>query len=111
MEQPYEPLQVTYADGSQEVLTSLPDITGLSVDGTYTVLKEKGQNPTSVATPDYGKDLFVDFSQGNANDNYVLHTPTVVGSPTFTGGNIPIMVQADCVTMVLLTDLILGAKL
>lgn len=46
----YKPLQVTYADGSQEVLTSLTSITGLSTNGSYEVLKIKGQNPITVAT-------------------------------------------------------------
>ncbi|GEM_PF-7021621 len=36
----------------------------------------------------YGKDLLVDFSQGNANDNYGLHNVTVTGSPTFTGNKL-----------------------
>lgn len=81
----YADTLMTYADKSQETLTNLASITGLSTNGTYTIVKEKGQNPTSLATPAYGKDLFVDFSQGNANDNYGLHTATVVGTPAFTG--------------------------
>lgn len=81
----YPAMALTYADKTQETLTSLTAITGLSTNGSYTVVKEKGGNPTSVATPAYGKDLFVDFSQCNANDNYGLYTPTVVGNPTFTG--------------------------
>lgn len=39
----------------------------------------------AVNTAQYGKDLYVDFSQGDANDNYGLHSVTVVGSPTYTG--------------------------
>lgn len=81
----YKPLAITYADKSQEVLTSLANITGLSTDGTYKIIKEKGQNPVALSIPVQGKDLFVDFSQGNANDNYGLHTATLFGSPTFTG--------------------------
>lgn len=37
----YQPLVLTYADKSQETLTNLIDVTGLSTNGTYTVLKEK----------------------------------------------------------------------
>lgn len=31
------------------------------------------------------RDLQVSFSSGNANDDFGLYTPTVIGSPTFTG--------------------------
>lgn len=81
----YKPLVQTYADGSSETNTSLTSITSLSTGGTYTVVREKAGNPIAVATPAYGKDLLVDFTQGNANDNYGLHAPIVIGSPTFTG--------------------------
>lgn len=44
----YPKLILTYADKSQEELTSLQNITGLSVNGTYTIIKEKNQNPIAV---------------------------------------------------------------
>jgi hypothetical protein len=42
------PIVQTYADGSSETLTNLSSITGLSTNGTYTVVKEKGSNPTAL---------------------------------------------------------------
>lgn len=44
----YDDLLVTYADKSQETLTSLANITGLSTNGSYIVLKEKGDNPVAI---------------------------------------------------------------
>lgn len=46
----YKPLALTYADKSQETLTALSNITGLSVDGIYTIIKEKGSNLVAVLT-------------------------------------------------------------
>lgn len=46
----YPSLKVTYADKSQETLTSLASITGFSTNGNYTILKEKGSNPVAVLT-------------------------------------------------------------
>lgn len=46
----YEPLKVTYSDKSKEALISLSNITGLSTNGTYAIIKEKGQNPIAVRT-------------------------------------------------------------
>ena len=44
----YKPLKITYADKTQESLTSLASITGLSSNGNYAVIKEKGSNPVSI---------------------------------------------------------------
>lgn len=46
----YPGLTLTYADKSQEVLTSLQNIQGLTTNGNYTVIKEKGQNPVAVSS-------------------------------------------------------------
>lgn len=39
------PIKITYPDGSLETNNSLPNITGISTDGTYYIVKEKGSNP------------------------------------------------------------------
>jgi len=44
----YTNLALTYADKTQETLTNLTSLTGLSTNGTYTILKEKGSNPIAV---------------------------------------------------------------
>jgi hypothetical protein len=39
------PIVATYSDGSVETSNTLPNITGISTDGTYYIVKEKGGNP------------------------------------------------------------------
>ena len=39
------PIKICYPDGSIETNNSLPNITGISTDGTYYTVKEKGSNP------------------------------------------------------------------
>ena len=39
------PVKIAYPDGSIETNNSLPNITGISTDGTYYIVKEKGGNP------------------------------------------------------------------
>lgn len=81
----YSNLALTYADKAQEILTNLLNITGLSTNGTFQIIKEKSSSiAQAVSIPVYEKDLYSDFSQGNANDNYGLHIPTSIGSPTYT---------------------------
>ena len=43
----YPDLILTYADRTQETLTSLNNITGFLTNGTYTIIKEKGLNPVA----------------------------------------------------------------
>jgi len=44
----YKPLGLAYVDNSRETAISLANITGILTTGTYTVLKEKGQNPIAI---------------------------------------------------------------
>ena len=46
----YPSLTLKYADLTKETLTSLATISGLTVDGTYSVVKEKGQWPSLILT-------------------------------------------------------------
>jgi hypothetical protein len=39
------PIVATYSDGSVETSNTLPNITGISTDGTYYIVKEKASNP------------------------------------------------------------------
>lgn len=75
----YKPLQVTYADGGQEVLTSLASITGLSTNGSYTILKEKGSNPIAVlsTTVTQGKTFEASPTDGD------YHCLTATGLQTY----------------------------
>lgn len=41
----YANLKITYADLSSETLTGLTSISGLTTNGTYTIIKEQGLNP------------------------------------------------------------------
>ena len=54
-------------------------------NGTYNNFVKTDGSLEAFSQAIYGKDLLVDFSQGNANDNYGLHTATIIGSPAFTG--------------------------
>ena len=56
-----------YADKSQETLISLASLTGLSTNGSYTVLKEKGANPVVVlsSTVTQGKTFEVSPTDGD----------------------------------------------
>lgn len=54
------------------------------VEGLYYLYANMQGYLESIGIAQAGKDLFVDFSLGNANDNYSLHTSTLIGAPTFT---------------------------
>lgn len=41
----YPSLNLVYADNTKETLVSIADITGISTNGLFTIIKEKGQNP------------------------------------------------------------------
>jgi len=75
----YPALEARYADKTQEVLTSLVSITGLSTNGTYTVLKEKGQNPVVVlsSTVTQGKTFEASPTDGD------YHCLTATGLQTY----------------------------
>lgn len=70
----YPDLALTFADKSQEILTSLASITGLTTNGTYTVLKEKGQNPIAVLSSKVGQGKT--FPTSFANGDYFCLTAT-----------------------------------
>ena len=75
----YTDTLITYADKTQEVLTSLASITGMSTNGVYTVLKEKGSNPVAVlsTTVTQGKT----FPTSPTNGDY--HCLTATGLQTY----------------------------
>lgn len=78
-------LGVCYPDGSTETISS--DIvinSGLSNNGTYTFLKEKGNStPVALNISPANQNLLVDFNDGTANDKYG-NTLVTIGSPTYT---------------------------
>lgn len=46
----YPDLTITYADKSKEVLKNLESFQGLTINGNYVVIKEKGQNPIAISS-------------------------------------------------------------
>jgi len=44
----YSNLALTYADKSTEILTSLATLSGMTTNGAYTILKEKGSSPVAI---------------------------------------------------------------
>lgn len=82
----YPPTVFSYAGRTKEVSKGLSSISGMSIDGQYSIVKESGNAPISVGLPRVGKDLFVDFSQFNANDCYGLHNVALIGAPVFANG-------------------------
>ncbi len=61
----YPNLVLTYADNSQETLASLNNIAGLSANGAYTIVKEKGSNPVAINTTASLKALGTSISGGD----------------------------------------------
>ena len=76
----YPNLVLTYADKSQEILTSLANITGLSTDGTYTILKEKN-SATAVAVLSSAVTQGKTFESSPTNGDY--HCLTATGLQTY----------------------------
>lgn len=82
---------ITFPNGKSYTNLTLNNVIGISTDGTYDFIIEEADisnnavTPRAVNTAQLGKDLKVSFSNANANDDYGLNTPTIIGSPTFTG--------------------------
>ena len=63
----YPSLALTYADKSQEILTRMASIPGLTTNGTYTVLKEKGLNPVAVLSSKVSQGKILPVSPSNGD--------------------------------------------
>lgn len=70
---------ITYADNSQENLENLPSIENLSTNGTYTIIKEKGQNPVAVLSAKVTQGKI--FPSSPTDGNY--HCLTATGLQTY----------------------------
>ena len=75
----------TYSDRISETVNTDFTISNNINEGLNNFIKIKDSNPVAINSPQVGKDIWVDFRRGDATDNYQLHTPTVIGSPSFTG--------------------------
>jgi len=76
----YQPLLITYADKTQQTLTSLANITGLSTNGTYTIIKEK-DSATAVAVASSTITQGKTFEASPTDGDY--HCLTATGLQTF----------------------------
>ena len=80
-------LGICYPDGSIETISSNIVInSGLSNNGSYTLLKEKGNStPVVLAVSPANENLLMDFWNSLTEDKYG-NSITVIGNPTLSGG-------------------------